>query len=454
MERRITEELIKWKEKPTRKPLMVYGVRKCGKTYSIREFGEKYFTKVLEINFSESPSSAEYFEKTLEPEYILKRIEARFKTKIDQNTLIFFDDIEMCPKAITSLKYFCEDRPDVNIICAGSYIKVTKNRFGSSFPVGKVNMIFMKPMDFREYLTALGKKGFINLIEESYDEMDVFADCFEEHLKDYLFVGGMPEAVNSWINERDFEKVVSIQNRILSLCEKDFIEHAPDSEISRVKDIWKSIPEQLINDNTKFMFGQTRVCGRSRELWDAVEWLIGAELVYKVRSQNTPNTPIAVYGDLFVFKLFMCDTGLLMRSMNVDYSEYYENELKSEIYSAIVDNYVLNELISAYGDIPHYWKDTKEEVDFIIEKYGKIIPIEVNTGKRLRRRTLKKYIKDHNPDFSIIYSLDDLKLGNVLNIPLYAVWITMKILEDVKKNISEIQPELNSQYIFSDTHND
>ncbi|MDO5862179.1 MAG: AAA family ATPase [Thermoplasmata archaeon] len=433
MWRSVMAELEAWKDSPRRKPLVVKGVRQCGKSYILEEFAKTHYDKFLLVNFERDPALCTFFDGTIDTARVLRNIGARYGTVIDKDTFVLFDEIQACPRAVTSLKYFCEDMPEYHIASAGSLLGVAIARGGWSYPVGKIKEIDMRPMTFREYLEAAGEGEICRILEEGIQEgiPEGFTDRLEGHYRDYLFVGGMPEAVDAWVRRGDPEEVIAIQIGILNQYASDFSSHVPRSEIVRVLDVWESIPKQLARDNTKFMFGHVRKGGRARELEDALKWIEQAGLVHLSYIDEAAEFPVSIHEDGAAFKVYMADVGLLGRRCGLDHADYASGELGGLLVGALTENYVMNELVAAFGSAPACWRKGTWEVDFLIDFRRSVVPIEVKAGTKVRARSLKHYIDEYRPSRAILFSDNPLSIGPVSGIPLYAAWLAKDVLSAI-----------------------
>ena len=435
MKRKFVEKLVLWKENSGRKPLMVIGVRQCGKTYIINEFGKENYEEVAGLNFERQEKLSEIFESDFDTKRILFELSVLWgKTIHPGKTLIFFDEIQACPKAITSLKYFCEDAPGYHIVCAGSLLGI-KIHSDASFPVGKVEMLNMYPMSFSEFVRAGGEEMLADLLDDYSGGKkipDAASDKLETLLREYYIVGGMPEAVKTWVETRDIEKVEAIQQNILDGYGFDFAKHAPIKDFPKLTAIWESIPIQLAKENNKFVFGNVKKGWRAKVLEDALEWLSSAGLVYKVSLVEKPFIPLKSYEKTTSFKLYMCDIGLLRKMADVPASvilagsPYY-----TEFKGAMTENYVLGELVKGGIGTAYYWNSgNTAEVDFIIQCGKYIVPIEVKSEKNVKSRSLAEYRRRYEPEYAVKTSMKPETSGKeVLNVPL---WVVGKIDEIIK----------------------
>ena len=425
MQRLLMTKLINWKENPGKKPLILQGIRQCGKTYLAREFGELHYEDVFYCKFDEDKNLADFFEQNLDPHRIIKDMSIfRGKDIKPHTTLIIFDEIQSCGKALTSLKYFCEDAPGYHIIAAGSLIGVAIPK-GTSFPVGKVEFLTLFPMNFYEFLLAQNP-----MLAEHLKESPIGADTWrsfrmqlEEYYRDYQIVGGMPEVVQSWIDMKSIENVDKLQMQIIMSYENDFAKYAPISCFPKLSAIWNAVPSQLAKENRKFIFSQVRKSWRAKDLEDALEWLIRAGLVYKVENIEKPYFPLSAYANHTHFKLYLSDIGILRRLANLPASVLMDkSDNYREFKGAMAENFVCCELKRLYEENVYYWTadgSGRAEVDFIVQDDADIIPIEVKAGSAARARSLAQYCNKYNPRKSVLTSLDYDK-SHVL--PLYAFW--------------------------------
>ncbi|MZQ97532.1 MAG: AAA family ATPase [Acidaminobacter sp.] len=428
MERFIMKDLIKWKNRKDRKPLVIKGVRQCGKTYILKQFGEENYEDTAYFNFEGNPALAARFEQDLDPKRIIMELGVLIGRKINQHkTLIIFDEIQFCNAALTSLKYFYEQTPEYHIVCAGSLIGITLSK-PLSFPVGKVDFLTLRPMSFPEFIIANDEEMLFEYIRNlnTQDQIpQMFADKLITLYKTYLITGGMPEVVAKWKETEDISEVERIQDVILNAYELDFAKHAPVSDIPKLSLIWKSIPDQLSKESGKFVYGHVKPGARAKDLEDALQWLINAGMVYKVLKIEKPAMPLSAYSDPSYFKLYMADTGLLRRMSRLPASSIYKDSaLYTEFKGAMTENFVLNELINLHGEVPFYWKSgNTAEVDFIVQLEERIFPIEVKASTNVKSRSLGVYREKYKPEISIRSSLMNFKMDEgLLNIPLYLIW--------------------------------
>lgn len=428
MERKIINDLLKWKDSPYRKPLILKGVRQVGKTWILKEFGRRYYENTAYFNFDENEDYKQFFETTKDVSRILQNLMLASGEKIlPGKTLIIFDEVQDCPKVINSMKYFCENAPEYHIACAGSLLGIALAK-PSSFPVGKVDFMQIDPMTFSEFLVANGDENLAKYME-SVDTIEPIPDAFfhplYEKLKMYYVTGGMPEPVLMWTQNRDTGAMQHSLSGIIDAYERDFAKHPDTKKFPKISMVWKSIPSQLARENKKFIYKVVKPGARAREYEDALQWLVDARLVHKVYRSSAPGLPIAAYDDLSAFKIYLVDVGLLRRLSQLAPTVFGEgNRLFTEFKGALTENYVLQTLIPQFEVAPRYWTQTNPpyEVDFLIQRENDLFPVEVKSEANTTSRSLKKF-KELFPDkvkLRIRFSLDNLKLdGDMLNIPLF-----------------------------------
>lgn len=425
MERFILKKLIEWKNSKNRKPLILKGARQVGKTYIVKQFGQENYEGLAYFNFDHDKDLYNLFENTKSPQRILEQLAFIYgKAIIPEKTLIFFDEIQECPNALNSLKYFQEEANEYHIICAGSLLGIRLSH--TSFPVGKVEFLDMYPMSFSEFLLADNCSNlveYMNSIKDVQKIPDVFFNMLEEKLKAYFIIGGMPEAVYSWVNEKDMERINAIQTNILKAYESDFSKHTQNSEANKISLIWNSIPSQLAKENKKFLYQVIKNGARAREYEGALNWLNDANLIYKVYNVTKTDFPLKAYTDLSCFKIYMNDVGLLRRMANLDSKIVVEgHKLFEEFKGSFTENYVLNSLKLVYENVPNYFTFDRHEIDFVIQTKNQIIPIEVKSNTSTNNTSLTKYNHQFQNDISIRFSLNNLSRdGKILNIPLFLI---------------------------------
>lgn len=434
MKRYALQQLKDWKENKQRKPLMIYGARQVGKTWLMTEFGKTEFPDFICINLEKNSRMAALFESTLDPSVLLRGMEMETHKKITPETLIILDEIQACPKAITSLKYFCEDFPDYHIVAAGSLLGVALHK-GVSFPVGKVESLNMYPLTFCEFLDAIGEEQLCEAINgRQFDILKAFRDKLTDYLKTYFYVGGMPEVVSDFVANRDYQKVRTIQNRILNDYKQDFSNHIPDNMRDKVTKLWDSVPQQLAKENKKFVYKDISGTNpRSKEYDPAVEWLKDSGLIYKICRVSKPSLPMEAYRQDNIFKLYVSDIGLLGAKSKMDVRVLLEGaQVFTEFKGAMTEQFVLQELKTNADIDMAYWanENGQAEIDFIVQTGTKIIPLEVKAGINLRAKSLSIYQEKFKPEKSVRTSLADYKqTGDLYDIPLYAIELFDKICD-------------------------
>ena len=423
MERFILSELIKWKESKRRKPLILKGARQVGKTWVLQEFGKRFFSNYLYINFEKQEEYKQFFQTTKDVYRIMQNLSMASGKKITTDTLIIFDEIQACEEALNTLKYFCEDAPDYFVASAGSLLGL---KLSQGFPVGKVDFLELGAMSFEEFLLANGDKNlfdYLNSIDKISPIPDAFFNPLIEKLKMYFITGGMPEAVFVWTQDRDIMAADNVLSDILISYESDFGKHANTFDVNKIILIWDSLPSQLAKENKKFLYSAVKEGARAREYENAVNWLYSADLVRKVYRISKPSLPISAYDDLNAFKIYMDDVGLLRKHSHLATSAFIENNrLFTEFKGALTENYVLQCITRQFEVKPRYWSNLQYEVDFVIQRENNIIPIEVKAGENIKATSIKNYYKLYEKETPIIVrlSLRNLSLdGNILNIPLF-----------------------------------
>lgn len=427
MERLLFQELIAWKEKTNRKPLILKGVRQCGKTYLLKTFGRQCYADTAYFNFEETESLKTLFETDYDVNRILFELGLTLGRTIQrETTLIIFDEIQECGRAITALKYFCENAPEYHIVCAGSLLGIALKK-QPSFPVGKVDFLTLYPMSYVEFLLANGETqlaGYLTAFKRGEKISEPVANKLATYLKQYYVTGGMPEVVQMWCETHDIEKTEKVQQMILDSYQFDFSKHAPVKDFPKILAIWQSIPEQLAKDNSKFIFGHVRKGWRAKDLEDALVWLEGAGLVHKACRIEKPFIPMSAYADPTVFKLYLCDVGLLRKLSKLPYEVILESSaLYTEFKGAMTENFVLCELLKSSENTPYYWTSgNSAEVDFVIQCGTQIVPIEVKSERNVKAKSLAEYRKKYEPVYAVKTSMRSETNGiGVLNIPLYLI---------------------------------
>ena len=425
MQRFIMKKLIDWKNSKDRKPLILKGARQVGKTYILKEFGKTNYEDVAYFNFDHDDGLEQLFTNTKDPKRILEQLSLVNGKKINPHTtLIIFDEIQECPNALNSLKYFCEEAHEYHVVCAGSLLGIRLSK--TSFPVGKVDFLNLYPMTFSEFLIADNSENLVEVMRETKEIRripKIFEDQLIEKLKTYYIIGGMPEVVYSWVNDKDIEKVNKIQKNILVSYENDFSKHTDAREANKISLIWNGIPSQLAKENKKFVYQAVKEGARAREYEGALNWLYDANLISKCYLVKKCAFPLKAYYDLSAYKIYMNDVGLLRRMSNLDSRIILEgNKLLEEFKGAFTENYVANVLSYLTEEPLNYYTFDRNEIDFVIERNNKIIPIEVKSDKSTNHHSLTKYNSKNDNKISFRFSLNNLsKDGKIVNIPLYFI---------------------------------
>ena len=428
MKRTLMESLVAWKNKPERMPLILYGARQVGKTWLIKEFGVRYFDDTLYINFEIDTTLAKDFETNLDPARLINLLEAfTGRTIIADKTLIVFDEIQACPRALTSLKYFRENAPEYRIIAAGSTLGVSVKNRSSSFPVGNVELLTLNPLDFKEFLKALGEDLLITAIQEGFDTNSPLPESLHSKALDlyrsYLVVGGMPAAINAYLRERKIMDSSLIQQAILSAYTADMTKYAIPSETSKIIACYDSIPAQLAKENRKFQYKVVKKGGSATLFGASIDWLVASSLVEKCERVEGAFMPLSAYRDLSAFKLYMNDVGLLTSKSGIPTSMMLSEHAGFTFLGAVAENYVAQTL-RAKGYSLYYWESRGQaEVDFILQKGQSLIPIEVKAGEQTKSRSLSVYRERFKPELSVRLSARHFGFQDGLkSLPLYAAF--------------------------------
>lgn len=420
------EKLYKWKNSKRRKPLIIEGARQVGKTWLMKEFGKQAYADTVYINFDSNSRMADLFSADLDTDRLIMGLELYAGHKINpDNTLLIFDEVQEVPRALASLKYFYENAPQYHIVCAGSLLGIALHQ-GTSFPVGKVDFLKLYPLSFSEFLMATGNERFAELLKkQDYEMITSFKQTYIDALKHYYFVGGMPEAVQSFAESKDFNEVRAIQKRILAAYEQDFSKHAPNEIVPKIRMLWNSIPSQLARENKKFIYGLVREGGRAREYETAIMWLSDCGLVHKVSRVNAAGIPLKAYEDLKAFKLFIVDVGLLGCMTGLRQRTLLDgDDLFVEFKGALTEQYVCQQLKTIEDLGVYYYTNDRGscEIDFVVDTGEQIVPIEVKAETNLRAKSLKTYRDRFEPELSVRTSMADYKKEDwLLNLPLYAI---------------------------------
>lgn len=425
MYRKAMEELAAWKDSPTRKPLLLEGARQVGKTWLALELGRTGFTETAHVDFLDNQPMQALFAGSLETERLLTGIAAATgKRAGDEDVLIVLDEIQECPRALTSLKIFCERRPDVPIIAAGSLLGVAMHA-GTSFPVGKVDFLRLFPLTFDEFLLACGKTSLCDLLaSQDASLMDAFAESFTDELRRYYFVGGMPEAVSSFVSTGELAAARTVHETLISGYERDFSKHAGGVLAERIRDVWQSAPAQLARENRKFVYSAVRPGARARGYEEAIRWLVDAGLMLRVERVSKPGLPLSAYADRSSFKLFLLDVGLLGALSRLAPEVIIDgNRLFTEFKGVYAEQFVLQQFAASPIGVPRYWSaaNSSGEVDFLFDCNGKVVPVEVKAETNLKSKSLSSFARQFGIDRSLRLSLAGwADQGWVVNVPLFA----------------------------------
>lgn len=433
MERNAYQNLLKWKNRSKRKPLIVTGVRQCGKTYLIKEFGKAEFSDVAYFNFDGEEGLQSVFDYNFDTERILDELGSvvRGKKITIGETLVIFDEIQACPRAIQCLKYFCENIPELHIIAAGSLLGVALREKGISFPVGKVERLEMYPMSFDEFVKADSGEKYLDGLNKLAREREIpqlYTIPLEKYYKNYLIVGGMPEAVQVWVDTHDYHEIEEVQDRILKDYADDFGKHTEPDTATKIRMIWDSIPTQIAKDNSKFIFSHVKQGARAKDLEDALAWLVNSGIALKLDLVSTPEIPLSGMADATYFKVYMADVGLLRKKANVNYRTILEDSNAFVHFKgALAENYILVQL-KCMGITPYFWRTKADaELDFITDYEGELIPIEVKSADNTRAKSLHLFCNRYRPKLAFKSSLKNVGDNmdgdtHVWSVPLYAFY--------------------------------
>ena len=426
MDSSLLQQLKEWKSQKNRKPLIIRGARQTGKTWLMRKFGEQEFGETVYINFENEPRFKTLFLQDYDTSRIISAIQLFHGKPIDaSNTLIIFDEIQAVEGGLTSLKYFAENAPQYAIVAAGSLLGISLHQ-NLSFPVGKVSFLDLYPLSFAEFLSAVGKKMLLEAMQNGqWDILQPFHQELLGLLRTYLYVGGMPEVVQKWIDTADYFGVRTLQQEILRSYRADFSKHTPKEQLPRMDMVWDSLPAQLGKENKKFVYGVIREGARAKDFEQAIMWLCDCGLTLKSHRVSVPRMPLKAYQDMQVFKLFMVDVGLLGALSGLDAKTLIGgNEIFNEFKGAMAEQFVMQELATLQLDYVGYWTNERStsEVDFVIQQQGKIIPIEVKSGENLRSRSFTIFCQTYEPQCAIKASVCPYNAGSqVWNVPLYGL---------------------------------
>jgi predicted AAA+ superfamily ATPase len=425
MRRYALKDFYQWKDSPNRKPLILKGVRQVGKTWLMLEFAKQAFKNFVYVNFEDDSRLGAIFDTDFDIDRILFALRTATKKSIDENTLILFDEIQAAPRALTSLKYFYEKAPQYPVIAAGSLLGLSVHE-GVSFPVGKVDFLEILPMNFHEFLEATDNTNYVELLNSGdYGTIDVFSDKLIDLLKLYYVVGGMPEAVQSFANDRDLSAVRRIQKNILNSYDSDFSKHIPNSEVPRIRMVWNSIPAQLSKENKKFIYGMLKEGARAKTFEVALEWLKDSGLISKVHRIKKPALPLVAYEDFAAFKVFITDVGLLCAMANVDVDIILSgSQIFEEFKGALTEQFVFQQLKAKRNMQIFYWsaENSSGELDFVVQDEEKIYPIEVKAEENVQAKSLRFFVQKNPGLKGIRFSMQKFRDQEWMeNRPLYTV---------------------------------
>ena len=425
MKRNAIKELYEWKENNGRKPLVILGARQVGKTWLMKEFGKEAYKKCAYVNFEDNDDLRGLFEHDFDIQRIIANLQWTTGVTIDEDTLIILDEIQEAPRGITALKYFQEKAPQYHVIAAGSLLGIAMLK-NDSFPVGKVDFMHLYPLSFYEFLNAIGEKKMVDLLQaKDWTMLTMVRAKFEERLRQYYFVGGMPAAVLAFVNDGDLNKVRTIQKSIIEAYERDFSKHAPAIEVPRIRMVWHSIPSQLSKENRKFIYGMIKEGARAKDFELAIEWLKDAGLIYKVNRCKKAQLPLAAYEDFSAFKMFLSDIGLMGAMSNIPVQSLLNgNMLLSDFKGALTEQFVLQQMKTNQSLSIYYWSadNSRGEIDFLVQQEEKVIPIEVKAEENLQAKSLRMFV-ERNPGLKgCRFSMSPYREQDwLVNYPLYSV---------------------------------
>ncbi|MDR1354747.1 MAG: ATP-binding protein [Propionibacteriaceae bacterium] len=436
MERDTLKLLAAWKAKHNRKPLVLRGARQVGKTWLLNELARTEFVDALRIEFDNNQRVQMAWEPDFDPYRIVHELEILSGHKIvPGKTLLIFDEIQEFPKALTSLKYFCERAPEYHVACAGSYLGLALHE-GTSFPVGKVDFIDVYPLTFTEYLRAIGSLNLLDYLKlANFERLHLLGVDYLSALKDYFYLGGMPEVVQTYIASLDFQQAREVQLALVDAYDHDFSKHAPTSQLTRVRALWNSIPEQLGKENRRFILNQAAPGARTRDYQAALQWLLGTNVAHRVDCVSEVRLPLNPYRDGKAFKLYASDVGLLGCQAGIDRETLSDGSaLYTEFKGAMAEQFVLQQLLAQTPYHPVYWSNEpgKAEVDFLIQDKARVIPIEVKSGANLKAKALQTYREKYHPVRAVRFSLAQPYCGDqIIDIPLYALSLLPQLLSEI-----------------------
>lgn len=424
MQRSLMKSLCRWKDKRNRKPLIIQGARQVGKTWIMKEFGKRYFERTVYVSFDNNERMKNVFDIDYNVQRIISAIKIESGQRIEpENTLLIFDEIQEVPKALTALKYFCENAPEYAILAAGSLLGVALHE-GTSFPVGKVDFLNLYPMTYQEFLIAVGEEGLSELLDSGdYGMINAFGRKYADLLRRYYYIGGMPEAVQVYLDTDDFQEVRSVQRKLLTYYANDFSKHAPTGVVPRIQMVWNSVPMQLAKENRKFIYGAVREGARAKDFELAIQWLTDCGLLHKCFRVKKSGMPLIAYMDMPSFKLYMLDIGLLAAQGNLDARILLEgNHVFGEFKGALTEQFIAQELTAEGMELYYYSaENSRGEIDFLLQEGTQIIPVEVKAEENLQAKSLRSYCAKYHPHTVIRTSMSDYREQDwMVNVPLYA----------------------------------
>lgn len=425
MERTLFTKLEQWKNKKKRKPLIIQGARQVGKTWIMKEFGARFFKETIYINFDNNEIMKKVFETDFDISRIISAIKIEYGKSFDvEETLIIFDEIQEAPKALASLKYFYENAPQYAIVAAGSLLGVALHQ-GTSFPVGKVDFMQLYPLDFYEFVCAMGEIQLAQLlVSNDYEMINAYSSRYIELLKKYYYIGGMPEVVQTYVDTDDFYEVRDVQKNLLKYYEEDFSKHAPKEVVPRIMMVWNSIPSQLAKENRKFIYGSMREGARAKDFELAIQWLEDAGLIIRSYRITKPDIPLIAYMEMNSFKMFMSDVGLLGAKANIHAKVLLDGcRIFEEFKGALTEQFVAQQLKASDRELYYYsTENSTGEIDFVIQQEMKCIPIEVKAEENLRAKSLHAFVGKYEPEIAVRSSMSNYREQDwMVNVPLYVL---------------------------------
>lgn len=432
MERYLMQKLQEWKDAENRKPLILKGARQVGKTWLLKEFGQQFFQDVVYINFEQNQHIHALFAGDLTPDRLFIGLNAETGKTMTKDTLIIFDEIQECPRALTSLKYFYEEAQEYPVTAAGSNLGVALHH-GTSYPVGKTDLLTLYPMSFGEFLCAAGQKALAEILEkQDQDMVHAFREKYLDFLRQYYYVGGMPEAVQTFMDSRNFRETRRVQKGLLDFYRQDFSKHAEPALTERLNQVWDSIPSQLARENRKFIYGQVRKGARAKDFELAIQWLTDCGLIHAVHRVSKPSIPLKSYEELSAFKIYLLDVGLLGAMGDLSPKTVISgNEIFTEFKGAMTEQYVLQQINALFNTEPYYYsaENSRMEIDFLMQGNDAVTPIEVKAEENLRAKSLRSFYNKYHPPLCIRFSMSDFRRQDwLVNVPLYEVeWLKENI---------------------------